>query len=333
MAYLILNDLHAGLKRKTGVTQTSLKDFHSWQVNILIKAIEKHGYMTLIILGDLFDGHDVSYQSVFRIYNALMNHTGKIILVAGNHDLSKNTEKLSAFEFLCKLLPNAATVTTPHDLEAGCRIIPHVANQKLFDAHVDEAISNGITTLLCHCNYDNGFTVESDHSLNLTKEQAARFDHVIMGHEHNKRDLSGIDILGSPMPCTIAECSVAKGFHTWEGPSHELKFHEVWNPEAAVEIDWRETLSLESIPPDIDFVRVTGKATAEEAATVTDLVAKLRASISAYMITNSVKIGDLDLGDLEDSSETDLNTFDPMASLKGLLSSEHKAKLEAFQCA
>jgi len=328
MSYIIVNDNHRGLKRKTGVTQASLWDFQGRQEAILQAVVAGATGATLVILGDLFDHGDVSYHVVLSVYQTLIQHKGDIILVLGNHDASKNLEKLSAFEFLCKLMPDAVMVNEPYDLEPGCRIIPHLPNQEIFDVAVEQASEDGIETLLCHCNYDNGFTVESDHSLNLTKEQAELFSHVIMGHEHNKRDLEGIDILGSPLPCTIAECSCAKGYHTWEGPGSELEFHETWNPEVAGDVDWK---ALDSTPADAEFIRVTGEVKAEEAELVVDAVAKFRAQSDCYMVTNSVKIGALDLGDLERSMETDLNTFEPMAVLKSLLTEENLTKLEAFQ--
>ena len=327
MPNVIINDLHAGLKRKTGVTKASLLSYHEYQMGTLNYVVTEFKDDTLIILGDLFDHGDVSYRIVLDVYQILSRHVGRVVLVAGNHDLNKNLEKLSAFEFLCKLMPDAAMVKEAYDLEPGCRIIPHLPNQEIFDEAVSKASSDGIGTLLCHCNYDNGFTVESDHSLNLAPEQAELFEHVIMGHEHNKRDLDGIDILGSPLPCNISECVVPKGYHTWEGPGSEPEFKEVWNPEAAISVDWRE---LESTPPDMDFIRVTGEAKAEEAALVIEAVARFRAVAGCFMVTNSVKVGTLDLGNLEDRSESDLNGFNPMALLKKALTPEHLAKLEEF---
>lgn len=329
MSYVIINDTHLGLKRKTGVTKASLEAFQNRQVGLLALILEKHHDDTVIILGDLFDGGQVSYMALAMVHQELSMHKGKLILVAGNHDLDKNTEALSAFDFLLTVMPDAVCVKGSYNLEAGCTILSHLPNQTMFDQEIAGLVKEGVTTLLCHCNYDNGFAVDSDHSLNLSAEQAKLFSHVIMGHEHVKRDLPGVDILGSLLPCNIGECGVPHGYHTWAGPGHDVEFVEVWNPEAAISIDWKD---LDSTPPDIDFIRVTGEATAEQAAMVIDVVAKFReAAPDAFLVTNSVKVGEVDLGALEEASETDLETFDPMALMKSLLSPEHKTKVEAFQ--
>src|SRR4030042_36571 len=133
MSYVIINDTHLGLKRKTGVTKASLESYFQSQLGVLDTLMKKHAKDEVIILGDLFDGGQVPYLILDRIHQILSEHQGKLVLVAGNHDLDKNYEAMSAFDFLCSLLPEATGVKGALDLEAGCRVISHLPNQRLFD--------------------------------------------------------------------------------------------------------------------------------------------------------------------------------------------------------
>ena len=88
MPNVIINDLHAGLKRKTGVTKASLLSYHEYQMGTLNYVVTEFKDDTLIILGDLFDHGDVSYRIVLDVYQILSRHVGRVVLVAGNHDLN-----------------------------------------------------------------------------------------------------------------------------------------------------------------------------------------------------------------------------------------------------
>jgi hypothetical protein len=100
-----------------------------------------------------------------------------------------------------------------------------------------------------------------------------------------------------------------------------------WRHGRYTEIDWR---SLE--PSCHQFIRVTGEAAADEAATLIQEVAKFRAASQAFMISNSVKLGNLEIGALDESSE-ELETFDPVAALKSVLSAKHRMRLEEVMAA
>jgi hypothetical protein len=127
-------------------------------------------------------------------------------------------------------------------------------------------------------------------------------------------------MLGAPCPCSIAECS-NKYYHTWKGVGEPSPTF-CWSNEQFIEIDWRSL-----VHSDHQFVRVVGEATADEAAIVLQEFSEFRRKSTAFMITNSVKIGNLEIGELEEAAG-ELDVFDPVATLMSLLSEDHKKQIE-----
>ena len=317
MIYVIINDTHFGLRRSNGTSFAALEGLEAEQTRALAAAVTHANNIgaALIILGDLFDSSKVSYSTLLKVWSILKDCAVPLYMVRGNHDLEKDRGQVSAFDLLCLMLGSPA-VTEPLQLEPDCCILPHLDNQNSFDSAL-AAIPGG--TLLAHCNYDNPFAVYQDHSLNLSPEQAVKFDHVILGHEHNKRDLPGIDILGAPYPCQIAECDITKGYHVWEGPGHELELQETYSPAGNyIEVDWHE---LAAVPTAAKFIRVTGTADFHEGAEVIQLVADLRKKHGAFFITNSVTVNGIELQAVEDAASS-LDTFDALAMFWQLLKPE-----------
>lgn len=328
--YAIIADPHGGLKRQAGTTPRSMNEYSLQQESLLKGVMASCEAREIILLGDIFDRDIVDYGTLFSTAEALCCFPGKKYLVKGNHDQGGNQEKLTAFDLLGYMLTgdNTIMVKEPTEIEPGCWVVPHLHNQGAFDEAIS-SLPDGCT-LLTHCNYDNGFALEKDHSLNLAREQAERFGHVILGHEHAKRDLPGVDILGALFPCNIGECGVAKGFHYWDGPGHDVEFRPVWWPhvqEGYLEIDWRELLKS---PNCAKFVRVIGNASAEEAAQVVEEVSKYRALSDAYFVSNSVKVGTIELGELEDFEDGKLAGFDALGALKEMLPQKFHERMEAL---
>lgn len=318
--YAIIADPHGGLKRQAGTTPRSMSEY-SLQQNSLLKGIlASCEAQEVILLGDIFDRDIVDYETILYTAEALRCFPGKKYLVKGNHDQGGNQEKLTAFDLLGYMLTddNTIMVKEPTRIDVGAWIVPHLHNQGAFDEAMERLAESNASVLLAHANYDNGFALEKDHSLNLSREQASRFDHVILGHEHAKRDLPGVDILGALFPCNIGECGVAKGFHYWDGPGHDVEFQPLWFPaEGYAELDWREL--LEPVGAQASFVRIVGSANAEEAAQVVDEVARFRAASQAYFVSNSVKVGTIELGELEDFEDGKLAGFDALGALREML--------------
>ena len=330
--YVIINDTHFGLRRSSVVTAAALLELGSAQANHLQTAVERANAedRQLLVLGDLFDHSQVSYTVFAQVWQILSKASHPVIMVRGNHDLEKDRTALSAFDLLCRLLGDKAVVevTKPHRLGVGCWVIPHMDNQTAFDRAVASAVENNCSVLLAHANYDNPFAVFADHSLNLTAEQAAKFDHVILGHEHNRRDLPGLDILGAPFPCNIGECSVEKGFHIWDGPGAEVHFVETYSPAYGdyAEIDWHD---LPGAPVHhTQFIRVVGTAEFHESTDVLHLVDDLRKRSKALFISNAVTVNGIELQAVEDATAS-LETFNAELMFWQMLKPTTKERIHA----
>lgn len=328
MAYLILNDLHHGKVRKTGVTTAANEAFRKAQEDVFVSLLDAHRDKDLIILGDLFDGYLVDYVSVSRVLHKLLDTSGRIILVAGNHDLSKNTATMSSFDFVCVFMENlrpdsVIIVKEPTIIDDHLAIIPHLINQEIFDQAVAKYAGRDLT-LLAHCNYENPFAAEKDHSLNLTKKQAQGFRKVILGHEHVKRWVGNVRILGSQLPMTIQEAESDKYYHILCDDG-ALTEHLIWSTEDGyAEQDWVAMQDCRA-----KFIRIVGEASAEQAAKVLQEVNKFRNQSDAYLVANSVKVGDLVLEELEEAA-ADVETFDALAVFKQLLPEKVQERLNGL---
>lgn len=328
MSYVIINDLHLGLTRRTGATPESLKAFNAFQFDVFREIVQTVNFEdTLIILGDLFHGPDVGYDTLWSAYEILNCVRGDIVLVRGNHDNNKDLTKTSAFDMLGKLLPSTMVISAPYKFSAEMTIIPHLPTQKMFDEAVAEAAEKS-SILLFHANFDCGFAVNSDHSLNLSPEQAAMFNLCIGGHEHNARNVRNVRMLGSQLPCNIQEAEREKFYHTWDGEGDPVPVHA---PVEFVydEIDWHDLNPVQE-NMTANFVRVIGGANPEEAATVIQEVAAFREDSSAFFVSNSVKIGELDMGEIEEAAEDSLHIFNPRTELMLCLPQHYRDKMEAF---
>lgn len=324
--YLIIADLHQGLNRKTGVTAESLEEFENDKINNLSALMVQHEDKEAIIAGDLFDSSRVSLHAVLQVATVLLKHPKKVWIIAGNHDLSKNTLKMSSLAFLSEWLKmqdtNVEVIFKPTPIGASHEIlaVPHMPNQGLFDEVL--SASSGFSTLITHCNYENNFAVDKDHSLNLTKKQASKFKMVISGHEHNKRTVGNTHMLGSFAPCNVGEAAVEKVSHVFDPEALSLE-PVGQSSHTYQEIHWHDIEAALSV----GFLKVIGEATAAEAPTVLSAVAALRKTSPAYMIQNAVTVQTIELGEIEGASFDSVNTMELLGSI---LKDEHKKRLKDF---
>jgi hypothetical protein len=333
-ALTVLNDWHLGAIRSAGTTPAT-----AYQLRLdLLHHFEDvlYGIETdLLLNGDLFDTANIPTADLLRTFQTLsdwLTRTGKRLLGSnGNHDLSKNSTILSSFQLLMKLLrevhgPDLVFhIETGTDIGAGQYVIPHVANQSLFD--VELARVPACDYLFVHCNYDNEFAVESDHSLNMSKAQAEAClaKRIVFGHEHQARtELGGkVIIVGNQTPSSISDC-LGNSSKTYLQilPGVGEVFPVSWNEDDEYsEQDWRDLQDRGR------FIRVTGTATAEEGAQVVQAIARFRQQAKALVITNAVKVqGVNDQDDLVLTQEA-VSAFNVQEALLEILTPEEGAKI------
>ena len=336
MTLTVLNDLHIGAVRTGGTTPQSafaLRRYISASFESLLEQTEGD----LMILGDLFDTYSVPYMDLLACYMALdswcaTHPDSELFLVAGNHDLSKTVSTMSSFQFLCKLLTldsnrqNIVVIDEPKMIAHGY-VIPHLPNQDLFNLALQEVPP--CTNLFLHCNYDNCFAVEADHSLNISPEQAsaAPVQRIVIAHEHQQRVmLRGKVILpGNQIPSSVADCigNDQKMFLVLNGADYELV--PCWQAEGSfARIQWSE---WKESPPDAQFIRVEGEASAVEASKSIAAISKLRSVHNAFVVTNAVKIEGRQL-DGERLSLEKVKSFNILQALMSKLSPKHAAKVQ-----
>lgn len=341
MTLTVLNDWHIGAVRSAGTTPAT-----AYQLRLdLLQQFEDTLYAIdtdLMILGDLFDGPDISKFDLFRTYQVLhdwLARTAKrLIVVNGNHDLAKNSTNFSSFQLLAALLlnewPEHVTHVTEGTMTPHGYVIPHVTNQDLFDLEMSRVPP--CDYLFVHCNYDNKFAVESDHSLNMSEEQAkaAPVKHIVFAHEHQaKTALQGkVVIIGNQFPSSVSDClgNYEKSLlNISDCAPAGIARHQrcaVWAAEGDYsEQDWHDLTDTGR------FIRVTGEATAEQAADVATAISRFRSTAKALVITNAVKIAGVDDAEQLVLSHEEVTSFNVRAALRDLLTEEENAKIDKLK--
>ncbi len=338
MSLTVLNDWHIGAVRSAGTTPAT-----AYQLRLdLLSRFEEILYAIdtdLMILGDLFDGPDISKADLLRTYQVLddwLGRTGKdLYLVNGNHDLSKNSTNFSSFQFLAALLGSAegAYPGAVHHISVGTLtphgyVIPHVTNQEQFNVELSKVPE--CDYLFVHCNYDNEFAVESDHSLNMSEAQAraAPVKHIVFAHEHQgKTALSGkVVIIGNQVPSSVSDCLGNQNKYSLQIVNGEYSLQVVWQAEGDFsEQGWRDLIDTGR------FIRVTGTAAASEAAQVVTAISKFRAAAQALVITNAVKIEGVDDAAQLELSHEDICAFNVREALRPLLTDEENNKIDKLR--
>lgn len=336
MTLHVLNDIHLGVQRSGGTTPATALALRQKLLAGTREMLEQING-DLLVNGDLFDGADIPRADMLeavRMFSTWLDRdVGDLFLANGNHDLDKASFRLSSFQFfaqlLCGLYPDRVvhiaegTYIEQHDVY----VLPHLPNQDLANLALEQVPA--CRALFVHMNYDNQFAVEMDHSLNMSREQAEKLpvEYIIFGHEHQARtELGGkVVIVGNQLSSSISDCLGPAQKYRLELAPTGLKFHQTWTAEGSFEEqDWRD------LNDRGDFIRVTGTATPAEAAKVVDVVARFRRTAGALVITNAVKVGEVDDGAEMALTHEEITSFNVMAALREFLGPEDAAEVDAI---
>jgi DNA repair exonuclease SbcCD nuclease subunit len=344
MTLTVVNDWHLGANRSAGTTPATAYQLRQ----DLLTAAEEILYSVtgdLLVNGDLFDGPDIPradlLQAVRIFGDWLTRAPGSLFLANGNHDLDKNSTRLSSFQFFAQLLLEMHGPARVAHIAEGTSlprhdayVIPHVANQDLFNMELAKVPA--CRFLFVHANYDNQFAVEADHSLNLSKEQAEQLpvEYIVFGHEHQARtELGGkVVIVGNQFPSSISDCLGNQDkalFCTYQANrAASYALHTTWqdiNDFGKVdysEQDWRGLTDVGR------FIRITGTATAAEADKVVTAIGRFRREAKALVITNAVKIEGVDDGAEMTLSHEDVTSFNVLEALREYLGPDDAAEID-----
>jgi metallophosphoesterase superfamily enzyme len=326
--YLIVNDIHLGVQRNAGTTPKTAVAIKAYLLSNLRELMFAHLDKHIIINGDIFDQFNVSLNDAFDFFLLCKEwleqsyDTCDLYLAEGNHDLSKNSANMCSLEFVVGALNSERVILVDSPMEIvghGIYIIPHVANQDMFDMELVKAAELKDTLILVHANYDNNFTLQSDHSLNVSREEALKViennNTLMFGHVHQQaRPHDRIIVAGNQWPSSVADClgNTTKQAFIFSPSSRSVNSVQTWTREGSfIELPWEE---LEYVG-EYEFVRVVGKCPTEQAAEMLAAISKYRQRSTAFVVTNAVSVaGVADMADLPASLET-VKGFDVLGYL------------------
>ena len=337
----VINDIHLGVLRGAGTTPTTQMELRR-RIMAEFKSLVDRTSGDLMILGDLFDTNCVPMLDWFSAYQTLwdwidLHSSGHLYLVAGNHDVSKTSNVLSSFQLLSQVLRSDSAgrkkvtdISQPMDTRHGY-VIPHLANQDLFDDAL-RGIPN-CQVLYLHCNYDNKFAAQSDQSLNLSAESADTLlaegvGNIVIAHEHQTKKVGRIWIPGNQVVSSVSDCLGATTKRYLEVEDGKVKFVPFKNVDEIFRtMDWKAL-----VPSDMPFIRVEGSATGEEAAEAVSAISRYRAESNALVITNAVKIAEgEEVQEAFAASLQDVKAFNVMEALREVLTPEEYTALESLE--
>lgn len=296
--------------------------------------IDKYPFEHVVCNGDLFDKFEVDTGELIKAYEIFADHlkTGKLTLIMGNHDASAKGSKVSSFHLLSHFLsahsPDKFRMIDNTDgfchVENNVWAISHQMNQDLFNLEINKACAEDGSGkyLLLHCNFKNGHAENSEHSLNLNDDHVAALMiagwSCVLGHEHAGVEYRGgrVIVVGNQFPSSVADCI---GDQTKAALEITNRGHEhivTWVSDGHyAEIDWRE-LSENVICSSVNFIRVTGEATAAEAADVISIISKFRQGSSVLVIGNAVRVdGVAALEEMSAEAIGEVRSFDVLGAI------------------
>jgi len=352
----VFNDTHIGVRRTAGTTTESAKALRQailTNFDVLLEGVDDGE--DVILNGDLTDRFDIDLTDAFDLLEVLhaflkRNPDSRLYIATGNHDLSRDSTKLGAVQFLASLLVmthgNVSLVCKPCTIDGAIHIIPHMVNQAQFDLALDR-VPEGAKYVLMHCNWDSPFAEHADHSLNLSREQAKalieRGHTLILGHEHHPREAFGgkLIVTGCQFPTSIADCVTAEGREIKtlscvllgeDGVSRK----DTWGkhqPEGFNPLPIGHLLEdgAAKFAEAKGFIRVTGEVEAAQAADALRAISRLRQVSSAFVIGNAVKVRTANADEIEDALDgvEDVRRVDVIAMLLESLTPEQQEAVKA----
>ena len=318
----VTTDYHVAVKRVGGTTPESQVRLRQYIRDAIQAQLDDTDHL---IAGDLFSDFTVDTSELveaYRIFSTWLAASGrKLALVRGNHDFSVRGTAVSSFDLLGMILtdkfPKQVTIASEVTEWKQFILVPHLPNNDILNTEISKLSCVTDKVIVFHANVDNFFAAETQHSLNVTIEQVedlvSRNNLVIFGHEHQYRSLVNgrCLVLGNTVPSSIADFigSPFKYSATVTGTDYEL--NPTWKAEDNYyEVDWRDM----EVDADCLFIRVTGEATANEAADVIKAVSQLRQRHDAFVITNAVKVEGVS-SDFASESIESLKAFDVVGAI------------------
>lgn len=161
---LCIGDPHFGRKFLTGVPKDRLGDREKLILEDF-KTLLSSNVDYIIIMGDLFDKFIVTPTVVQIVYDCLVNTSTSIYILPGNHDLSKDTTKVSSFNLL-KILVNKT-----------------LKNVKIIDKTEIISVNDNFCLVLdAYCPFSNTSVLSEDLKNQLLSKKKSKTKIISFGH-------------------------------------------------------------------------------------------------------------------------------------------------------
>ncbi len=217
----LIGDPHLGRKFTTGVSLDRRGEREELQRLEFVKNLQEGKARTVIIMGDLFDQFRVDNDCLITAYDALAGASWAYpettyLVIRGNHDVSRNTEVVSSFEILERMLihrDNIVFISEPtyHMTPEGdtLLLVPYDAFTPASELVQTSLVLNPLATVAAAFGHWDKDDFGSPHNLIPTKELSVRTSRAFTGHIHSptvfQRGGVTVEVTGSMLPYAHGE--------------------------------------------------------------------------------------------------------------------------------
>src|ERR1700756_2106597 len=122
----IVGDPHLGKVFMNGVPLARRGERERLQRQAFLQALDPQGARRHVVLGDLFDRPKVSFETIFFAAEAYRASDPQVefFILAGNHDLSRDSTQVSALQLFQMMVPNVHVLTKPTRIGDDLLAIP-----------------------------------------------------------------------------------------------------------------------------------------------------------------------------------------------------------------
>ncbi len=263
-----LGDPHLSRRFETGVPLHRRGEREGLQLAQFADAILQTRADLHVTLGDLFDRFIVPPEIVLfaaRTYMAAADENGgtTYVVLRGNHDVSRNTDKASSWDLFCALVASQPNIRTVDKCPVRMESLLFVPFDPFGYDNLEQHLTEPVDAVFSHFDI-----VDFGGSNVIPSKLFARhgITRVFNGHDHVARveRLDGIEIIltGSMQPFSHAEDKTATFYVTLT--LAELAGRDVKNMNVRILLADGETL-----PTDIDCLSLTAKrVSSDEVVTV-----------------------------------------------------------------
>lgn len=155
-------------------------------------------------VGDLFDAMVVPYSVVWAAAQAYLDAPGKHVVLRGNHDASRDLDKVSAFQIFAGLVrPHGVIVVEDEPVRIEDHVFipwhPFIDAEGMVEDY--KHIIQGATVAVSH--YD--VTGSTTNLVPKKSLEALGIQQIVTGHDHTPRIIGNIRVVGSMQPYSHGE--------------------------------------------------------------------------------------------------------------------------------